>query len=361
MNSNWTLFVSLCRVIGGEDRNALALALNDKILPQLVELARTQELLPALATRVNRHPEIKQALGEPERLLLQQALQYNTQRNMQTVMQALKLARVLNDAGITPIFLKGTAQLLTFNEKRLGFRKQLDIDLVVSPTELEDSCKALLNAGYGFCRQANNKNNEPVVFHDIQRALQESSAHHHVTPMVFDGYANCVEVHRHFLARQFQGKIPLEALIDTACQHESHGATFQVPSAEYQIVHIVLGKMVRDGHLAQRSFPIREGCDYIDLLENTEGGIDQELVAHHCGKDYAIFAQLVKVLMAYNVDESMDNSHDIRRRLHLMQLRYNSAAMATLLNTQARAIHLGNEMLHSPTKLPAYLKRLGRR
>ncbi len=278
---------------------------------------------------------------------------------MQTVMQALKLARSLNGIGITPTFLKGTAQLLTVNEARLGFRKQLDIDLVVAPEELKAACQALLDAGYGFYREATNANRQPGVFHDIKEAFRTSAAHHHLPPMVIDGYANCVELHRHFLPRRFQRRNPLGPLLASAHQHESHGATFKVPSAEYQVIHRVLGKLVNDGYLARRDFSIREGCDYIELLDSVEGRIDRGLVEQHCGKDYTIFTQLVTELMGYKDGETIGRESDIKRRLQLMEKRYNSAVTAKLLDAHARAIHLGQEMLYSPTKLPAYLRRLG--
>lgn len=360
MYSNWSLFKSLCRIIGGQDRKALTVALKDGLLAQLVDMAWQQDILPALATRVDEQPDIKDSLDEPASLMLQQALQENTGRNMQTVMQALKLARSMNHVGITPTFLKGTAQLLTVNEARLGFRKQLDIDLVVAPEELQATCEVLLGAGYSFYREASNASSQPVVFHDTKQALRESAAHHHLPPMVIEGYANSVEVHRHFLPRRFQRNNPLEGLLATARRHESHGARFRVPSAEYQIIHLVLGKMIRDGHLARRSFPIREGCDYIDAMKNKEEEINEGLVTQHCGKDYAILTQLVKELMAYKDGETKAHSYNIRQRLYLMEKRYNSTPMATLLNAHARVLHLGNELLSSPTKLPGYLRRLGR-
>lgn len=359
MHSNWTLFKSLCRVIGGRDDHALARACEDRILPQLVQMADHQDLLPALGMRVDEQPDIKRGLPEPESQLLQQALRDNTRRNMQTVMQALKLARSLNNSGITPTFLKGTAQLLTVNEARLGFRKQLDIDLVVAPEELKAACRVLLDAGYGFYREATNARSLPGVFHDMKEAFRTSAAHHHLPPMVIDGYANCVELHRHFLPRRFQRRNPLGALLATAHRHECHGAAFTVPSTEYQVIHMVLGKLANDGYLARRDFSIREGCDYIALLDSVGGKIDRGFVAQHCGKDYAIFSQLVAELMGYTCGETIGSANHIKRRLQLMEKRYNTGGVAKLLDAQARAIHLGHEMLYSPAKLPAYLRRLG--
>jgi hypothetical protein len=358
MNSNWSAFKFLCRIIGGQDKHALSTALQIRVLQQLVEMATCEDILPALAMRIEEEPELKQALDETAQQLLDQALRDNTHQNMQTLMQALKLARTLNNAGITPTFLKGTAQLLTVNNARLGFRKQLDIDLVLAPEDLKTACQALLAAGYGFYRVASKARGEPGEFLDIEEAFSTSAVHHHLPSLVMEGYASHVELHRHFLPKRFQHRIPLEPLLDSASQHQSHGATFLVPSAEYQIIHTVLGKLVHDGYLARREFPIREGCDYIELLKQTEEQIDLALVERHCGENYLVFSGLVTALMAYRDQAMSSRTIDISRRLKLMEKRYNSNLMAQRLDAYARVTHLGHQMLYSPAKLPAFLKRL---
>jgi hypothetical protein len=134
-----------------------------------------------------------------------------------------------------------------------------------------------------------------------------------------------------------------------------------VPSAEYQLIHTVLGKLVHDSYLSRRDFPLREGCDYIEILETAEGKIDRELVERRGGKDYFIFSQLVAELMAYKAPNTKGKKTDISRRLKLMEKRYNSSGTAQLLDAHARALHLSHELLNSPAKLPAFLRRMGNR
>lgn len=88
---------------------------------------------------------------------------------MQISAQALKLTRQLNRAGIAPLFLKGTARLLTADDKKLGFRKQLDIDLLVEPTQLEAACELFLADGYSFSRIPENSTVQPVVLQEAVR------------------------------------------------------------------------------------------------------------------------------------------------------------------------------------------------
>jgi putative nucleotidyltransferase-like protein len=348
----------LCAVLGGQNRQALTEAASNQLLPRLFNMAQAQDLLPALAVRCEEHDQIgKQALNEQQQNTLTQTLRDNTKRNMQISAQALKLTKQLNQAGITPLFLKGTIQLLDPGTKNLGFRKQIDIDLLVEPKQLEAAAEVFLADGYGFYEFSVDPTSEPTRLRDTSTAIKRSAAHHHLPPLVKDGYATTVELHRHFLPRRFQRRNPLQPLFSTASNQQSHGASFLIPSAQYQIIHLLLGKVIHDGHLAGRTFPIREACDYIKVLESEKGNINEDLVAQHCGEAYPIFSQLVAELMMYKPGETIITTGDISHRLQMMQKRYNSPGLAKLLDAHARALHLGYSLLHSPAKLPAYLNR----
>jgi putative nucleotidyltransferase-like protein len=345
-------------VLGGQDQTVLKECIAAGQFPQLFDTAQHQDLLPALAARCNEQNAGKLALGENKADLLTQALMENTRHNMHISAQALKLTRRLNQAGITPLFLKGTARLLTRGADNLGFRKQVDIDLIVQPAELKAAGDAFLADGYKYYEYSSNPAVAPKALGDTASAIKLSATHHHLPPLAKTGYATTVELHRHFLSSRFQRANPLEPLFSSAHQHDSHGATFKVPSTEYQLIHLILGKLVNDGCLARRSFPVREACDYIELLNSKKGRVDQELVTRHCGTNHAVFSRLVTELMGYTPRESPGKAGNVTRRLQLMEKRYNSSTMAKILDAHARAIYLTQSMLYSPGKLPAYLRRL---
>lgn len=359
MSSQWALFRSLCRVIGGQDNAALQSAAHTGVLPDLIEMAAQRNLLPAMAMRISEQPVYADAITSIDKDRLHNAWRQNTTSNMQTSMQALKIARALNTVGISPVFLKGTAQLLTTNATRLGFRNQLDIDLVVPRDALRPTCEALIKSGYGFQQESTPHETGVALFHDVSKALKISAAHHHLPPLVMAGYGSSVEVHRHFLPKQVQHKNPLQPMLDASVRCQNHGAVFQVPSIEYQIIHIVMGKLVCDGYLARRDFPIREACDYIHLLDSARRPIDHQLVTRHCGNRYALFAGLVAELMAYESNPVTGCETAVQGRLRTMERRYESGRFASLLNAHARASYLIRELLYSPSKLPAYLHRAG--
>lgn len=359
LNSN--IFRLLCRVLGGQDPQALVECSAAGRLPELFDMAYEQDVLPALAVRLNEHCIDDQSLGEEKTRLLKQALMDNTLRNMSIRAQALKIIHQLNQAGVKPLLLKGTARLLTIPDQNIGFRKQADIDLLVEPSQIKAASEAFLADGYCFQRYSGNAGT-PKVMTDTglhaEEAIRISAAHHHLPPMAKKGYATTVELHRHHLPRRFQRKTPLAPLLCSALEFESLGATFLVPSAEHQIIHLVMGKLVNDGHFSRRSFPIREGCDLIDLLDSAGEGVDAVMLEKHCGTRFALLHALVVELMGYRSPLSINNSELASRYVRLMQRRLNSGLVRFSLDVAARVEHLSHQLLHSPTKLPGYLKRV---
>ena len=353
-----SVFRILCRVVGGHDQAALKECIAATSLRQLFNMAHSQDLLPALAVRCNEQDIDTLVFGEERADLLKQALMDNTLRNMEISAQALKFTRQLNRAGITPLFLKGTAQLLTSESENIGFRKQIDIDLIVKPAELEAAGDAFLADGYSFCKFPDNATAVPIIPGDTVRAMKSSAAHHHLPPLVKGGYAATVELHRHFLDRRFQRGNPVEALFSNALLFERHGATFRVPSSEHQIIHLVLGKFVNDGHLARRTFPIREACDLIDLLEGAEGAVDQKLVQQHCGGSFPLFYSLVCELMNYPRRTRIAEFEDTSKFTWMMQKSFESHAVRKVLDAYARTEYLAHALAYNPTKLLDYLRRL---
>jgi len=356
--TNWTIFRILCRVLGGRENGALARCIEAGLFPQLYNMAQFQDLLPALALRCSEVGVDDQSIGQPHSNLLTQALRDNTLRNMQICAQALKIARQLNDAGISPLFLKGTAQLLTVADAALGFRKQTDIDLLVETQHIESAGEIFLANDYRFHRFPGNSSKEPNVLRDAATAIRLSTDHHHLPPLSKTGYAATVELHRHFLPKRFHRNKLLQPLFSTASEHKSHGVSFRVPSPEFQLIHLIFGKYITDGYCAARTYPIRDGCDYADLMDRKGSDIDTSMVEQKCGSSFTIFSQLTNELMGDGHTIDYNTDVDISRRMMIMQKRYNSATIAKLLDSYARANYLMNALIHSPDKLTGFFARL---
>lgn len=228
-------------MIGGQDSRALTEGIEAGLFSYLVDMAQQNDVLPSLAVRCEEQQIDSASLDNTRDELLKQELRENTLRNMRISAQAIKLTKQLNAAGITPLFLKGTALLLTENENNLGFRKQIDIDLLVEPSQLEAAAEVFLAGGYGFLESAGSSTSAPTLLIDTKTAMKRSATHHHLTPLAKAGYNAPVELHRHFLPRRFQSKNPLKPLFNAASEQQSHGASFLIPSVEYQMIHLLLG------------------------------------------------------------------------------------------------------------------------
>lgn len=361
--NDWELFRRLCRVLGAAAERTLESVVAAGELPQLAVLAARCDVLPALAVRCGEQLSPRRTLALSDGEWLRAALKENTQRNLRICAQALKLGAVLNAADITPMFLKGTARLLA-GGGHLGFRKQADIDVLVEPHETAAAVAALLAAGYRFHDRSGPLPAPATPQPMAIRALCENNAHHHLPGLQQKGAVAIVELHRHLLPRRFQARVSLAALFGAAVLQERSGVHYLVPSAEYQLIHLVSGKWVHDGHLARAGFPLREACDFLDILDAAGGAVDFALVARHCGEDAALVARLVAALTGSSTAAALGgavSAAGLQRRLRAMELRARSGCACRLLDAYARTLHLGQTLAHNPAKLTGYLRRLGHR
>ena len=72
----------------------------------------------------------------------------NEERNRRLKQQAIEILSALNEAGIEPLLIKGSALLMIIPEHRLGTRMISDLDLVVDKGAVERSVARLLSIGY---------------------------------------------------------------------------------------------------------------------------------------------------------------------------------------------------------------------
>jgi hypothetical protein len=354
---NSVVYQWLCRVVGGQDSAALGDCAAAGYLQPLYDMAYAHDVLPALAVRDQQRSEQAQLFDETTAQCLRDSLRDNTLRNMTICAQALKIARQLNLVGITPLFLKGTARLLAAQKENLGFRKQVDIDLLVDPSQLEAAGDVFLKQGYRYQLPGAASTSQQELM-DTRDAVQRSAAHHHLPVLIKPGYGTSVELHRHYLPGRFQRNNRLAPLFASAQELQLQSARFMVPAPQHQMVHLVLGKLVNDGVLARRSFAIREACDFIELLDESAAAIDLAMVERHCGRQFALFHTLVVELMGYNSPLDIAPLSSARRYLSLLRQRLDRPLARSFLDGLARMDYLSHELAFSPAKLPGYLGRL---
>jgi Uncharacterised nucleotidyltransferase len=128
----------------------------------------------------------------PSRLreYLETMYRFNRGRNEELLEELHHAARLLNEAGIVPLPLKGAAALATDLYPDPGMRFMWDLDLLVPEEKIGAAVSALRHGGY-------------AVSGDVRRFLSPEVWFHrkHYPPLVRTGSPASIELHRRLLSR----------------------------------------------------------------------------------------------------------------------------------------------------------------
>ena len=152
MNYKETLyFIAKCLTISLEDRNKgeveKQLQSNNIDWDNLVRLSTAHNVFPALYCNLKRSKFLHYL---PEELVyyMKHITNLNRERNKEIIIQARELNTLLLANNIKPIFLKGTANLLSKIYEDLGERMVGDIDFIFSKVDYPKAIKLLKKVGY---------------------------------------------------------------------------------------------------------------------------------------------------------------------------------------------------------------------
>jgi hypothetical protein len=183
----------------------------------------------------------------------------NRQRNTRLRAEAIELTRILNSLDVTPIFLKGAANLLADLYPDQAMRMMLDLDVLVPPSRVSECAAALLKAGY------------------LQLGDIDFSAHHHHPPLSRPGAEAAIELHTDPLDIQFRRLLPFADVSQHAVAMTIDGAHLAVPAAWCRLVHGVAHAQFADHAFIYGRLPLRDLLDTA-LLSQSET-IDWDAVA----------------------------------------------------------------------------------
>ncbi|MGE0733611.1 MAG: nucleotidyltransferase family protein [Alphaproteobacteria bacterium] len=176
----------------------------------------------------------------------------NRLRNAQIHVEALSVARLLNGAGVRPVFLKGAANLLSGLYADPGQRIMLDLDLLVPFDTVLNCAAALRAAGY------------------TELADSGFPAHHHYPAMGRPGDIAAVELHVEPLDLPLRRLLPAEIVLAGAIPRNAEGAEFAVPTPTVRVIHAIAhAQLANNEHLIGR-FPLRDLLD-VALLARDSG------------------------------------------------------------------------------------------
>ena len=152
MNYKETLyFIAKCLTIYFEERNKEAverqLKLNNIDWNNVVKVSTAHNVLPALYCNLHRC-KFTHYLSDELVHYMKYITNLNRMRNKKIITQARELNALLLANNITPIFLKGTANLLSKIYKDIAERMVGDIDFIFSKEDYPKAIKLLKSFGY---------------------------------------------------------------------------------------------------------------------------------------------------------------------------------------------------------------------
>jgi hypothetical protein len=346
-------FRDLCRLLNPAAGSALMGDQRRLDWPAIAELSREYEVDTALGHMLEQyHGQLD--VPSSVRKSLQAALRVNVVRNLSIQATAIKISRALNDAAITPVFFKGTAGLLTGLHPSAGFRRQMDIDLMVAPEQEIQALEILLALGYQFCESIRTDSGVELRGTgkpDRQRALlHQFRHHHHYPPLHCAGQGFSLELHRHPLPKRWQHRLDRPRIHQLLQPGRSHGTRFMTPGPELAIVIAILGKFVSDGGHSRYQLPLPQALDCRAQIEVGAAALDVKLIEALCGSHYRVFRQLLDQLaLAPAVAPQLDPA--TRRFLFVMDLKHQRPDLAALIERIGYRRQQLLNLLQDPGKL----------
>ena len=194
MNYKETLFfIAKCLTISLEEKNKdeieIILKTTDVDWDSVVKVSTAQYVFPAIYCNFKRTDFLKYLPAD-----LVEYMKYitsiNRERNEQIIFQAKELNTLLLANNITPIFLKGTGNLLAGIYEDIAERMVGDIDFLVSKKKFFNTIEIFKNNSYG--KEENQKD--------------YNTRNRHYTRLVKKGHIAAVEIHEEIITDNYMNE-----------------------------------------------------------------------------------------------------------------------------------------------------------
>ncbi|WP_158841375.1 nucleotidyltransferase family protein [Polaribacter sp. L3A8] len=251
MNYKETLFfVAKCLTINHEEKNKILvekeLKSRNTDWDSVVKLSTGHFVFPALYCNLKRANFLHYL---PEELVnyMIHITDLNRARNQQIIDQAKEINELLLKNNITPIFLKGTGNLLEGLYEDIGERMVGDIDLIVSKDDFKNTVEILKKEKYSA---------KSEVYMDF---------HWHYPKMVKENRIAAVEVHNKVLKKPYTSYLDYETLKENSFS----SSNCSVASFENQFLITILQKQINDNLYFSKTITLRNVYDSFLLSINT--------------------------------------------------------------------------------------------
>lgn len=255
MNGKEVLFfVGKCLTIKHEEYNKILvediLKSNTVPWPLVVTLSTSQFVFPTLYCNL-KSANFLRYLPEELVVFMRQITDENRERNQKIIAQAKEINELLLKNGITPIFLKGTGNLLEGLYDDVAERMVGDIDLIVSK---ENATKA-----YRILREQ-----EYVSKSDLKFYLEREKRH--IPPLTNKNKIAAVEIHIELLIKKHRAEFNY-SIVQKKSQKINN---INFLSFKHQIALSIIAEQINDGGFRYNTIVLRNAYDVFLLSKKTE-------------------------------------------------------------------------------------------
>ena len=212
----------------------------------VIAISNQHMVTPALWTALSRW-DLCQQLPNDVRDYLSLIYTRNADRNERIRKQCVEIGRILSEAGVQAVLLKGAAWLFDGSLAAAADRMMRDIDLLVVSEIVEGAVRALVGSGY--------------------KDSGESLADFHYAPLLPIAGEAMVEIYRDLSYRA--DLLPASEVIVSA--HEVAPGLL-LPSANHRIVHNVIHAQIENGDFVGGTVSLRDTLDLARLVNTLPHG-----------------------------------------------------------------------------------------
>ena len=245
-------FVATCLTISLEDKNRVVI---QKLLQSdmidwdaVVQLSTSHYVFPALYCNLKR-ADFLQYLPQDLVSYMEQITDLNRERNKKIITQARELNSLLLANNITPIFLKGTGNLLAGIYEDEAERMVGDIDFIFSKEDYPKSIAILREFGYSDVFKTDN--NYPQFKH-YQRLKNDNNI-------------AAIEIHKELLIEKYADEFNYTSIQKDAQKIN----TIQVMSFDNQLALSIIAKQINDMGFHYKNISLRNAYDVFLLSKKT--------------------------------------------------------------------------------------------
>jgi len=250
LNYKETLFfIAKCLTISLEEKNRdeieIILKTTNVDWEAVVKVSTSHYVFPALYCNFKRVNFLKYV---PEDLVgyMAHITELNRERNLQIIKQAKEINKLLLANNVTPIFLKGTGNLLGGLYDDIAERMVGDIDFIVNKNHTSSTKIILSDSGY-----------------KTNRIMPPS--HRHESTLINENYIAAVEVHKELLIEKYSQEFQYDLIYKEI--QEINGV--MVLSFDHQLALSIISHQINDFGYEYKTIALRNAYDVFLLSKKT--------------------------------------------------------------------------------------------